>query len=309
MEAELVGQMLSIAEVKEGLPCAYVLMRSGAEGNDGHYLCPWHADQNPSLDLYGDNRWTCSPCGLGGDVLDLLGAFAPALTFGDRMTWAVELMADMVRDGWGGQGLPRERVPFDIGEGSALVAASCQKPHLGLSVFVDVKSLPFSGRWLWSDWGCGVSGSRIVIPYWSGTGELRTYRTRAADGSDKPKSAPGRVTVPTFYGEWRDKGRPAVVICEGESDTWTAAWSVGKEMDVLGVMGAGVPAFGIDRLQNRTVILAFDGDQAGRAAAERWRGYLWMAGQLPCRTLELADGRDLSSYSVSEVRNLLLVDL
>lgn len=302
----------TVAEIKAGLPVDYVLFRAGVIlTDDNSALCPFHDDHEPSLDIFSPNRWNCPPCGRGGDVLDLLAEFAPGLNFPQRMTWAARLMREMYDSNEWHLKVHREKTPFDVELGSAAVAEAWdQELHSeNLGKFIEAKNLDLSIAALRS-WGVGVSGSKLVIPYWSGDGDLRTYRIRSLDGSDKPRSAPG-THAPTFYGEWRDSRLNKVVICEGESDTWSAAWALRDlDIDVLGVPGAGRPPFGLDRLHGRTVLLAFDGDLAGRAAADRWMAALKEVNsdgshQWRATIIRMPDGRDLSSLTLEEIRAMV----
>lgn len=293
---------ISIEEVKSRLPIPYVLMRAGVEWEDGfdgkvHAVCPFHDDHEPSLDVFAPNRWNCPPCGRGGDVLDLLSRFAPDLTFGQLMDWAARLIVEM--GDWNGPDGGLERPPFDVAQGSALVAQAYGRfiPGGTLDQLIVGREWEFPGLYLNAAFGVGFIEDQIVIPYWSGDGELRTYRTRTSE--TKPKSAYGTY-APTFYAEWKDEGRPVVVLCEGESDVWAATYALEGRADVLGVPGAGRSPFATERLRDRQVIIAFDGDVAGRAGAQRWQAAL-PAGAL-VRVVDPGDGRDLASYSPADLR-------
>jgi len=297
----------TIAEVKAGLPVQYVLHRAGVLLNEfGSANCPFHDDSNPSLDTFPPNRWACAPCGKGGDVLDLLRAFSPGMNFPDVMTWAARLLGELRQDGWGGA--PElQKPPFDVPAGSAVVAQAYNDfgSHDTVARLIAAKGWAFPAVWLRDAWGVGDTGTEVVIPYWSADGTLRTYRTRTLES--KPKSAPGRLAAPTFYGEWRSRGFDTIILCEGESDTWAVSWAVDGSLegiDVLGVPGAGTPPFNPHFFHDANVILAFDGDDAGRQATDKWRKFLEpivYAG----RSLDLSDGRDMASYTPDEIRTLV----
>ena len=298
----------TIAEVKAGLPVQYVLHRAGVLLNEfGSANCPFHDDSNPSLDTFPPNRWACAPCGKGGDVLDLLSAFSPGMKFPDVMTWAARLLGELKRDGWAGSVEQVEKPLFDVAAGSAVVAQAyndfaCKST---VQLLCSAKGWPFDAGYLNREWGVGDSGTEVVIPYWSSDGTLRTYRTRTLES--KPKSAHGRLVAPTFYGEWRLRPESRfVVLCEGESDTWTAAWTYRLVTDVaaLGIPGAGTPPFGAELLKGRNVIIAFDGDAAGFQAGSKWAAYLNGAG-VNVGLVTLPDGRDLASYSCEEIVRLV----
>lgn len=54
------------------IPAAtYVQILTGAQPNAaGKLLCPFHAEQTPSLQLYPDNTWFCFGCRQGGSIYD-----------------------------------------------------------------------------------------------------------------------------------------------------------------------------------------------------------------------------------------------
>lgn len=54
------------------IPAAtYVQILTGARPNEaGKLLCPFHAEQTPSLQLYPDNTWFCFGCRRGGSIYD-----------------------------------------------------------------------------------------------------------------------------------------------------------------------------------------------------------------------------------------------
>jgi hypothetical protein len=62
-------------ELLLAIPAAiYVRELAGLEpGRDGKVSCPFHADDTPSLQLYGDGTFYCYGCGAGGSVYDFAG--------------------------------------------------------------------------------------------------------------------------------------------------------------------------------------------------------------------------------------------
>jgi hypothetical protein len=92
-----------VAQLKERWSLLEVLDLVGlAEGRKGlKFLCPSHADVNPSAHLYVDqDRWQCFVCDAGGDQLDLFAA-SQGLSLADAIAaLATEAGIDF-RQSWG----------------------------------------------------------------------------------------------------------------------------------------------------------------------------------------------------------------
>jgi hypothetical protein len=94
----------------------------GVRRHGGPRPCPFHADSDPSFDIFGESleRWGCFPCGLGGDVLDLIGRLFKAEDFKTQMDMARQLIEEKNAAGWTGPttGVKKE---FDWEAARALV--------------------------------------------------------------------------------------------------------------------------------------------------------------------------------------------
>lgn len=289
------------AEIKEELPIPFVLEQHGIDcevGADGkvHSLCPFHDDSSPSFDVWGEHfeRWGCYPCGVGGDVIDLIQRL-DGLTFGPAKAEAERLIGEM--GDWAGprHGAPRQ--PFDLEAARNLVWGAELAPLDVLAAFLQGRDDAVAGldaEWLRDRWGVGVNGDEIVIPYKDAAGEVIAYKRRTA--ATKPIAAAG-ATFTSFYGEWLDADPvQPVLLTEGESDAWVADAAVGDAVSVLGLpTGVGTqPSQFASRLHGRTVYLGFDGDTAGRKAARAWNTAL-LGEECTVRVLRLPDDADLAS--------------
>lgn len=296
-------------EELRALPILYVLERAGVayEDRGGFYTCknPFRPDNNPSFDIFGEKleRWGDFAEGSNGDVLDLLQRFAPNRRFVEIKDWASRLLDECQESGWSGPTEGGERQVFDLEKARAYV----NNVLVGFNAYLPVQSflderedqlhfLP--PQWLIDTFKIGWDGERLVIPYVDRARRLRWYKTRRLDGPVRAPAGYGYDTI--FYGEHLDTCMYApVVLCEGESDVWSGTHAAGqRDLVFLGLpTGAGTLPNGLAAsLAGRRVILAFDGDLAGRTATATWTVALCDAG---CRVwdLNVPDGEDLSTLS------------
>lgn len=296
-----------VEELRE-LPILYVLERAGVayEDRDGIFTAknPFRPDNHPSFDVFGAKleRWGDFAEGSNGDVLDLLARFAPDRSFVEIKDWASRLLDECRESSWSGPTEGGERQRFDLEKARSYVNNvllgfdSAQPVQEFLTARKDrLKLVP--ARWLCETFHLGWDGERIVIPYVDRAGKLRWYKTRWPEGPVRAAAGCGYDSI--FYGEHldTDPARP-VVLCEGESDVWSGTHAAGTGYVFLGLpTGAGTLPTGLaSTLGGRRVILAFDGDHAGRTATLTWTNALADAG---CRVwdLNIPEGEDLTTMS------------
>jgi len=261
-----------VAELKKELSILFILERIGHEGNP--CLCPFHDDESPSLDVFGENleRWGCFPCGRSGDVLDLVSNIHPNLSFIEVKDRAGEYLEEQIRSGWDGPRTgPKKEYNASFAENlvtSGLgTGAAWNDLHRDLSetkpglASTDPEQIRV-------DFRLATSGSQTVIPYFDRDNSLVAYKTRMP--GSKNIAAEGASFNGMLYAEWLDDGEKPVLICEGESDVWAATYAL-PEFTVLGLStGTGTNPSQASTLAERDVILAFDGDDAGRIALRTW---------------------------------------
>lgn len=302
------------AYIKTNLPITYVLETAGfpVTPADGKVQsrCPFHPDSNPSFDVYGENleRWGCYPCSLGGDVLDLVARLYGLGNFSDTMDRCEALIKEKAASGWDGITTGAPKQPFDWEEARKLVeAARTLSDSLPtISAFLDAKlatspGLNVTAGWLVHEFRIGVSGPEIVIPYYNRDDDLVSYKHRTPNSKAlSPRGSNQFDDV--LYGEWKDDGEAVILLCEGESDVW-AATAAG--FLALGLpTGAGAQPRQAPRLANRKVILAFDGDAAGRAALPKWWQALRAAGA-EVLIAPVPDGTDLAGLTHEAIREVV----
>jgi hypothetical protein len=273
-------QFHDVEQLKKDLAIAYVLDTYGvqyySESGKLRAKCPFHDDQNPSFDVYGEtlSRWGCLACGKGGDVLDLVNEFDKIEKFVHLKDRCGDLYREQRRSGWAG---PRAGVKrrYDAEAGSQLVLASESAgsgPWLKLHQLLGKNVRAVDPEVIRLDYRLGSQADETIIPYYNRDLDLIAYKRRRPGG--KAMAAPGADFSDVLYAEWLDDGRGPVLLCEGESDVWAAGPAL-PDWNVMGIpTGVLSNPVQASRLKGREVVLAFDGDSAGRSGLLRWYAVL-----------------------------------
>ena len=299
-------------ELKAKLSIVFVMENHGhnVTHDGGKYVttCPFHDDTNPSFDIYGEKleRWGCYADGLGGDVLDLVQRLYGIARFVEVKDKAAELLRLQEAQNWTG---PRTGVrrSFDREEADKFVSASsgggdgawlalfdelaASRPALAS---IDPHDLRIAFR-------LGTQEEWTIAPIYDHDNDLVAYKRRKP--GSKMLSARGASLTENFYGEWLDTdGSKPVLLVEGETDTWVGH-SLIPEVATLGLLaGANTPTGAAHKLAGRHVILAFDGDEAGRRGLRLWYAALKDVAA-SVRIIVMPDGADLAK--TEDVRALI----
>lgn len=284
--------------IKQGLDPRFVMEEIWGETlqSNGRYYAPWRQDNTPGVDIYWSDKagcWKIDDSGRSrGDVVDML------TWNGQSLADAWPMLAEQTRSPWVTPDAPARR-PFEPGgyEGASdsLQAALGSHYHHHTpsgGVVSDEAPTWLEGTEAWynSEWRIRASGTSLVIPYFDGADELVAYKTRPVAG----RKLNGTGSKLCLYGLWRLDAHSPIIVCEGETDTWSASIAF-PDVISLGVPGAShdPASLGAAELAGREVALAFDGDAAGREATTKWFSYLHAAG---CRVsvVSLPDGKDIS---------------
>lgn len=282
----------TIEEVKDLLPIEWVVAIAAdvhlVENGEGRSigLCPFHDDNEPSLDVYGNGeRWGCFACpgSRGGDVFDFIGDYWQLSEFGARFEKSLELLQAFEKeaDDWHSiitRAEPVEPVTVAVlqGEVQTALAVIEQETTKPLRDLLEKKGLSdINLDWLRKEWRLGVNSmGEVVAPYWDREDNLIAYKTRAPQRGGW--FARRGVKLTSLYGEWQLTGPNAeadVWLCEGETDTWLASWLLRGRGIALGLpAGAGsrISDEMVELMRGRRVTLLMDADTAGRGAALRW---------------------------------------
>jgi hypothetical protein len=312
-------ELADIEEIKARMPVTYVLHLSGhapdhTKGRDLMYLTPWRQDSNPSLACYPErdgqtvDRWRDMARGEGGDILDLIGTLAPKYeSFSERLEVARKMYARFTQEtDWTAPEPERSTGSFDVEAARAeLQQWSLDQDTELLETWLHEREdylHNISAGWLHRTFKVHAYAGEIKAPYLDRSGELVVYKYRKP--GEKFKSASGTRSMWTlFYGEWldTDPSRP-VVLCEGEPDVWSGTHA-SQDYVFFGLpSGAGTrPEKMQTRLAGRRILIAMDGDEAGRAAS-----LLWATELSKNNTVEIVpvpEDKDLSS--VADIPGLL----
>lgn len=297
------------------------------QGRTARWRCPAadHDDVHPSVtvtkDRRGVERWRCWSGGHAGTAID---AIQVACRVGQR-----EAIDELARRGGvrpGQPGVrriapvlpPREVVPLHpsvvryVEACEQLLWKQAGRPVLdyltnerGLDVDVlqanRVGADPGIGR-LRRGAGLPRGGVAAVFPALAHDGDVVYVQSRYLDpGQDRPKygNPVGRLGDNPRHGWTQPTGPPKtpILVCEGFPDAYTANSAGYAAVAVLGAMNA-TPSFAerlIPHLAGRPVIVAFDGDTAGRMASASLSQALASHGIMVVE-LPLPSGADLNSW-------------
>jgi hypothetical protein len=275
---------------------------------------PYHQDDTASFNLWAEDadgfpiRYGCFGCGSNGDVVDLI-RIKRGVGFLEACRIAVEeLIPEMERSDW----RPADRTVVERSRAATPAELEAALTRLrasdapSIQPFLERKGMADLGagfaNYLRQEWRWGAfltPAPTIFFPHRDWDYQLTGIRFRSArrDGTRWTETG---SRFPALYGAWRDRGRPKVLLCEGETDTVWGAWQVEGPLSPWDVMGlpAGAaqkpPEDAVRRLAGRDVYTAFDGDMAGRIATARWHEALDGAFAVP-----IPDGEDVLSCGIS----------
>ncbi len=265
---------------------------------------PGHEDSTPSFNMWdGDEngvpqRFGCFGCGRNGDVVDLIMELE-SLDEQHALERAGELAREEAGDDTPRERAPREKKPSRDLE-KLIESFHRDMDEARLTKFIrvlDQKGLDGEDiqTYIMDEWGW-VPGddAPVAMPHRDREGIATGIKYR----SSKTKWNEDGSVFPAMYGTWRDQGRPIVVLCEGESDTVWAAWSLRnrEDIDVLGIpsgVQGKITEEWLAQLTDRELIIALDSDEEGVKAARRW-----IAARPDAMLARLPDGEDLLSCGI-----------
>lgn len=267
-------------QIREQVSCFEALELLGIEepNAEGKVLCWMHDEDTPSVHIYEDHWWAYC-CGRGGSVIDLVMSYTGA-SFGRACRFLAGAVDELATT-------PRVVAERRQSEVDLTDRFERETQHLWEGDTSDVERL-ITRRWPaltlhdLVDFGVRRTRWALWIPHFNAEGKVVGVKTRAITTGEK-KAVKGS-TFPRLYG--LDGPGGPVLLCEGESDTWTARRYLPKRWSALGLpSGAGTwrPEY-TEQLEGREVVLGLDADEAGRKAAasirQRLEGHAVAIGEL-----------------------------
>lgn len=318
--ARTVGSLvITLEQLKSELPITFVMDHYGhrvARKSAGrlHYHSPFREDTDPSFDVFmsadGVQRWgdfadsDQDAFSSQGSVIDLVGRFEGTDQLKRIMPVARAIYDEFLATDWDESLEPGERLaeldpailetdrelPIVSSTGSPVVAAlMAGRPGVTLEAMqaFEVRE--------------GPGYLAAIYP------DERAVRIR--DSHNEKWFRPGSKTSLYHPAGLGPEDRPSwpVLLTEGESDAW-AAWAAYHEDSIL---VAGLPGTGqvserfMSALMGRQIVLGFDGDDSGRTFSRFWAAQLKQVGGCSVSILPVSEGRDLASYSIGALQDLM----
>jgi hypothetical protein len=264
------------------------------------YHSPFRPDSKPSYTVRWDDErgWRCGDFARGqeGDVLDLVREFAPVPDFSVVMRRAADYLYLQLSTGWTAPPLsaapPREVLEDKV------VEVIRTAPLTSLTEFLSsrdgcLRDVP--PEFLRYHYGVAEIGDALLIPYTRADGSIAALKKRSP--GEGTKSLPGFQYGDLLYGLHRLCEGCPIMLCEGETDVWAAAYHLSGVLPLGVPTGAGRPPTEgqLALLQGREVYVCFDADEAGDAGAALW----------PFPRIRPPEGKDLASLDVEILRGLM----
>ena len=256
--------------------------------------CPVHNDSNPSLAVYGGHHENagCYPCGFTGDVFDVAQWMGRASTFHEAVQDVAAAVGYCLPHATAGRPTMAATAPQRPARQSAppfvLSAADKEKIRVARLAFSDAfhggdeiidriaASLGFDRETLrhgsWGESGLGLAEGWLCYAYPEGL----KWRNPDPNGKPRFRWIVGKAVLP-WRMEWVKPDTRTVYISEGESDC-LAMIAAGLEADGNAVCiaspGTSFSREWVPLFAGKKVVLTFDLDPAGQAAAAKVAGML-----------------------------------
>ena len=298
-------------------------------GRNARWRCidPKHEDQHPSITMFTDRRgiqrWKCWSGGHGGTAIDaILVARRGTLT---------DALADLQRRTGSAPGITRAR---PVTRQSRAIAeptgppdpamlqyvAACQRilwqpaGRRVLDYLINERGLApdvLKANQIGADpgpnqlrraFGMAHGGIAAVLPTLDFNGNVTYVQARyldKVDGRPKYDNPASRIAANPRI-SWVNRATATdsnhLVVCEGVIDALSVASLGTPAVAVLGAtyVDQQIARAVASRAAGRLILVAFDGDNAGRKASETFTASLQSAGY-PSRVLALPDGSDINS--------------
>ena len=308
----LATMLLTADELKQQLPITYVMHHYGhtpqSESSGRlHYYSPFREDNNPSFDVFysedGIQRYGdfADPENRYGSVIDLVMQFEK-LSYAKAMP-EVRHIFELFKEeiDWTEELNPTDRL--------AELPDPVLDEHLDLPV-VSTTSSKVVHDLLRTRPGISIESLQAFDVRDGGHYLAAIYPDRRAirirNEGDKWFERGSKVSLYHAPGQGPNEHLDrTILLVEGESDAWAAYGSFGEDMVVCAIPGTGhLPEKYLSIFMGRQVLIAFDGDSAGRNASRSWAAAL-SEGGTSVSILPMPEGRDLASFQPEDLVNLM----
>jgi hypothetical protein len=289
-------------EAMRGRLAEYLAARGVELHRQGNRLvgrCPVHTDRNPSFAVFADGMACgCYPCDFTGDVFATAQWLGRAGSFPEAVADVASALGVHLPQGHArapqrppqaqARPVPQPAPPFILPEADrerihAARLAFCNAFHSGHPIVDQIAaSLGLTRETLrhaaWGQSGLGLAAGNHGKPVWLCYAYPNGLKWRNPNTTGKPRFVwlAGKATAP-WRAEWIKPEVRTVYVTEGESDT-LALIQAGLESDGTAAAVAS-PGTSFSRewaamFAGRKVVLCFDNDPPGQAAAVKVAGLL-----------------------------------
>ena len=233
-------------------------------GENAMVRCPLHEDRTPSLSVNLTNgAWICFSCGERGGIKKL------ARICGGDLNEAELALRTARAVGEGASAYYGESEDFAVLAHELHSRALREQPKPIVDYFIERRL----HQGVFRQFRLGWDGMKVAQPYYD-DGKVVAIKYRYPDGHKDSEKGSRRA----IYNLDEVRGRPVVILCEGESDTHSV-WSelrrrqAGEEVAVGGIPGASVSKpqielWSLDLMWARRIYVLFDSDEAGDKGAK-----------------------------------------
>lgn len=250
-------------------------------------LCPFHEERSPSFSIHlEEGVWHCFGCGKKGGLQRLyreMGEVMDDSLYHDRLIKSLEHHEESRKNFYD---LSRRLY-------SNISLSAAQEP---LYKFIKSRNINRDAIYHFKV-GFNPEISAIAFPYWDHENKLVTgIKYRLKDGGKRAENG----SIFNMYNIDDARGKNAVIICEGESDT-LCTWSYVNRDASIGVIGisgaihkrASWERWSLDMMFASRIYLALDADETGDAGAA---AAIEALGEDKCVRLRPTHGKDMSEH-------------
>ena len=283
---------MEITDIKSCLTIQELLQHYSLTADKNHRLiCPWHDDKTPSLQLYPNtNTWTCfsSNCNAGsGDVIDFIMRYEK-ITKHDALVKAAELCGEIPKPS---TTLSRTAVLTKYYQGTLhAMQRSSKGQNYATDRGLDYNKLniAYSGYAIGKTWNADLQKNAeqlglfkirncIIFPTKNKNGQIISIYGRSVSPNPKVRHFYLTGGFKGLYPQYPEPDTQILILTESIIDAASVAGqaNIAEGFSILALYGTNgftkeheAAIKGLNDLKE--IILFFDGDEAGKAAVEKY---------------------------------------